>query len=724
MLFGISDIDLMDKNKIKILDGIAGSGKSTASYSELSRLGSKFIMASFSNALRFAASDKFGCDTTTLCSAMFNNRPFPRSSFKELDPKYDTIIADEILLDGVENLNWIRENVGKCNIIALTDRRQMLSAESGSAALNVFDKLIKRKDVIYVEISETKRARNKKTKDIYDMLFNINSNMLFSVDDMVKMIGCDVINFSDIDYNDDNAYICHSNVIEHEVYKRFDLSTNRNNRLIPKNHISRERNVNVNKYPILDQMTATAKRVNSYLQVASTGSCTRFQGREVEVGKECYFIVEEGSIFTGREIYTVCTRCQDIDSLHIVKINIEHYKDPETINNLRTAYSVRLDIPNHDKKYKQVGVSDMAKIIKEYGVEGQHYKTDIITSGDNIIYSTITGGALGNIADVIELDDGVEVKFKKRARGRVTTIRSITKKDTTMHFDYMPKVYSILKTDIKPPRVINPKRCAKADFDKMCDIYSAFPTILHKCKMPKAGSLFTERDDNLLNFYLYKGDKVTKNSLITEDLYNLIGDAEYVFSTEYQIGCELGHYTYEQSRASKEKKKNINKNFLWGTLESKMYKSEYSVIDGKVEKVYVKYEQNNLELVACALFSSLSIIMLNAISSIKAKKFIVAVDGLYYNGDKDPVLPEWCDYRIEDKFLCRLLESDDDEKYHYIIKKSYDDPPTEKDIKREKEKERIKNKRANMTEEERAAARAKDAERKRLARAKKKAEQL
>ena len=42
MIFGISDKDLMDKNKVKIINGIAGSGKSTSTVNELRKLGSLF----------------------------------------------------------------------------------------------------------------------------------------------------------------------------------------------------------------------------------------------------------------------------------------------------------------------------------------------------------------------------------------------------------------------------------------------------------------------------------------------------------------------------------------------------------------------------------------------------------------------------------------------------------------------------------------------------------
>ena len=86
---------------------------------------------------------------------------------------------------------------------------------------------------------------------------------------------------------------------------------------------------------------------------------------------------------------------------------------------------------------------------------------------------------------------------------------------------------------------------------------------------------------------------------------------------------------------------------------------------------YVKYARNNLELVACALWSKLCCIMLDAIDSVGAKKYFVATDCLYYNGDKMPVFPEWCDYRIEDKLMERMCGKDENKKYDNIIYKTY-----------------------------------------------------
>lgn len=713
MIFGISDQDLLDKSKIKIINGIAGSGKSTSTVSELERLGEKFCLASFSNALKFAASDKFGCTTDTICGLCFKNSPYPRSAEKEVT-EFSTVILDEILLDGIECINWMKHNVGKVNIICLTDSRQMLQAENAEAVIKTFNRLIKTKKIVYVELDKTKRARNPETVAMYDDLFNIESKQIYTLDQVQKMFDCDIVDFNTISYNAKNTYICHSNRIEHEVYKSYDLSTNRSNNLIPKNHIARNRKVDFSKYPICDQITATEKKVNAYLQVSNVATPTRFQGKEVEVGNDLYFIVEEGNMFTGREIYTVGTRCQDKKSIHIAIIKVDEYKDPTTINGMKVISNVkRLDLDVEDKTFHRVQGFDIDKIIEKHGEFGQYYYRDIITSGDNVVYSSKSSSALKGFCD-IEEDKGVmTVTYKKKTGGAKRSIQSIVKKDVTMHFDFMPRVYEILNADVNPARINNPASAKNKDFDKLCDLYSAFPTILHFAPMPAAGFLYEEYDKDLLNWYVYHGDKVTNGALITEALADKIGESEYVFSTAKQTGCELGHYTYEQAHASKEKKANVNKNFLWGILEKNYYDKEIVSMDGQAFVRYVKHPKNNLELISCALWSELSLIMLNAIDSIKATSFVVKTDGLFYNGDKIPKFPPQYDFRIEDKKAERLFGKIESEKYGYVDHKTYDDPPTEN----EKAKERMRKKRASMTEEEKAIARAKDAERKRKKRA-------
>lgn len=692
MIFGISDEDFKNKNILKILDGCAGSGKSTQAVSELKRIGSNFCLASFSNALKFAAADRFGCNVDTICGLEFINNPYPRSAEKDVT-EFDTVVNDEILLDGIECINWMKHNIGKVNIIALTDSKQMLSAENSSQVLKAFTKLCKSKNVIYVNITETKRARNDETKQMYEQLYNLESDMLYSVNRCKEIFGCDIINFEDVEFSDSNAYICHSNIIEHEVYKSYDISSRRDITLIPKNQIARSQKVDLSRYPICDQITATDKKIAAYCQASAIATPTRYQGREIEVGDQLYFIVEEDSVLTGREIYTVGTRVQDKKSIHIAIIKVSTYEDPKSIGGIPVVKVKRLDIPDHDKKFKQINNIEMAKLVKENGDPNSFYLNDFVSSGDNIIYSTNNESSLKSFADITYDKGDITVTYSAKKGGAIQSIRSTVKKDTTMHFDFMPKVYEIVNGDINPPRINNPKGCNKKQFSKYCDINSAFPTMLHFCDMPAAGYIYEEYDSDLLNFYIYEGDVVTNGSLITEDLAKRLGNSRYVFSTSKQIGCELGHYTYRECMTSSDKKDKIRKNFKWGIMYRGYYARTVVVKDGCQCLRYVKNKRDNLQLVACCVWSALCCVMLDAIKSINAKEFMVATDGLYYNGPVDPILPDWCKYRIEDKDMERLCGKGD-EKYSNITYKNYDDLPSDADLKKARDRERKRLKRA------------------------------
>lgn len=687
MVFGISEKDFFDKNKLKIIDGIAGAGKSTTVEKYLEQHNETFCMASFSNALKFAAQDKFDCDVDTICGLCFVNNPYPRTAEREVT-EFNTVVLDEVLLDGMETLNWCKHNIGKVNIIVLTDSHQMLAVENSATVLNEFNKICKRKDVIYTNVTTTRRARTPGTEGLFYNLFNVESNMLFNLKDAQRLLMCDVIKFEDISYDPMHTYICHSNKIEHEVYKRYDLTSKRDIPLVPKNHISRNRNVDISKYPICDQISATEKRLDSYLQVANVATPTRFQGKEVIQGTECYFIVEDNSFFTGRELYTVGTRCQDRKSIHIVVMSIEEYRGPDKIRNVEVVKAKHLNIPDHDKTFKHVNQSEMANIIKEYGDPGVYYNTDYILSDDNVIYATCNMDKLATFCNINEDPDNYTVTIRKQKKGgRITNIRSIAKKDPSMHFDYMDRVYDIVKSEVSPPRIVNPKGCQKADFDRYVDINSAHPTMLHYAPMPKAGMIYTKRSDDLLNFYIYKGKKLNTGALITEELANRVGDSEYVFSTEKQMGCQIGHYTYEQCFTSVEKKKKVKNNFLWGILEKGYYSMEDVAKDGEISSKYVKHPNRTLELVACALWSALDCVMLDAIDSLGIKDFVVATDGIYYNSNKSPVIPDWCHYRIEDKLRERLCGKVEGQKYSNIIFKTYEDLPTENQLKVRKRKQ-------------------------------------
>lgn len=684
MIFGVpDDIFLTMKYNPVVLDGMAGCAKTTTTINLYFSHNMKVLYTGFSNALKNAIKNKFGCDAKTVCGGCFINSPCMYAEEADIEG-YDVIIIDEILLSNRKIYKWIQHHKDKIKIVVLTDSKQMLSVDNSDGAFRDFKRLCDLKTTYYVQIKETKRARTEETRQMYHELYDLESNMLFNVQDLQRLYGCGIMKFEDLEFDEKNAYICHTLDLELMTFEKFDLSSRKDIELVAKKHIAAEEYPDIDKYPIVPQKTANIKNVPSYFQPACCGTPIRFQGKEVAQDAKCYYIIEEKSLFTGREVYTVGTRCQDKNSIVLVIANVERDQGPREIRNIEVVDCKTLDIPDHDKIYHHVDMNDMAKIIKQYGDPNVYYRTDYVTSGQNIIYSILDNSELNEFAIINEDPDNYTVTFKNRStRGPVRTINSFSKRDMTMNFTYMDKVYSIVKSDINHPQIKNKANLSKNDFDRLCDINSAFETILHFAPMPKAGQLFTERADDRLNFYKYHGKVVTNGSIITEALAEKLGDSEYMFSTEKQIGCEMGHYTYEQCFTSQEKKKASKENFKWGILYRNYYDDISVCKNGEVSTKYVKKPKNNLELIASAIWSELCLIMLNAKDSVKAKDFFVVVDGLFYNGDLIPKLPEWCDFRIDDKVAERLLGKRDD-KYAYVIYKTYDYLPTNNELKYKK----------------------------------------
>ena len=165
---------MLDKNKIKVIDGIAGAGKSSALHKFLIDNKITYLRTTSTNKLRRDAMSRFPeCRCTTTCSGLFNNdrkQGGYYTSPKEEIPE-DTIVIDEILQTSTKVLDWCLENVGKKNIIITTDSHQMLAVGQSYYLLNKYREFIQNKNVDYFEVMTTLRARDERTKEIFYELY-------------------------------------------------------------------------------------------------------------------------------------------------------------------------------------------------------------------------------------------------------------------------------------------------------------------------------------------------------------------------------------------------------------------------------------------------------------------------------------------------------------------------------------------------------------------------
>ena len=91
---------ILDKKVIKVIDGIAGAGKSSALHKFLMTHLKSYLRTTSTNKLRRDAMSRFPeCRCTTTCSGLFNN-DIRRGGYYD-SPKEeiaeDTIVIDEIL---------------------------------------------------------------------------------------------------------------------------------------------------------------------------------------------------------------------------------------------------------------------------------------------------------------------------------------------------------------------------------------------------------------------------------------------------------------------------------------------------------------------------------------------------------------------------------------------------------------------------------------------------
>ena len=165
---------MLDKKTIKIIDGIAGAGKSSALHKFLMNHLKGYLRTTSTNKLRRDAMSRFPeCRCTTTCSGLFHNdvkKGGYYSSPKDDIPE-DTIVIDEILQTSSKVLDWCLENVGKKNIIITTDSHQMLAVGQSLYLLEKYKEFCKNENVAYFEVMTTLRARNEETAKIFYELY-------------------------------------------------------------------------------------------------------------------------------------------------------------------------------------------------------------------------------------------------------------------------------------------------------------------------------------------------------------------------------------------------------------------------------------------------------------------------------------------------------------------------------------------------------------------------
>lgn len=131
MIFSFSDEDFLNPNLVKVVYGVAGRGKSSIINEFFKQRNIPFLWTTSTNKLKRDAIERYGCEASTVCSALFTSEN-GRFYIEEKDPECHTVIIDEILQTSPKVLEWIKNHKGRYNIIVMTDTHQMLAREDGA----------------------------------------------------------------------------------------------------------------------------------------------------------------------------------------------------------------------------------------------------------------------------------------------------------------------------------------------------------------------------------------------------------------------------------------------------------------------------------------------------------------------------------------------------------------------------------------------------------------
>ena len=719
--FGITNEEMLDPNKIKVITGIAGSAKSSNIDKIFKEFGEPYHRFTSTNKLKNDSEMRFGCQSFTICGGLFTSKDGV-FYIEEKETKIKNVVIDEILQSNIKVLNWCKNNVGKVNIIITTDEKQMLVPMTGEKFLKEFEEFKKLPYILNINLLKSYRPRNEETEQFYYELFN-------NVDNSENMFRkyknrFNIINFKELKYNNNDIFITHTNNLEEFLYNEFNISTRRDLNFILKGSIASKKNIkNLEKYPILCQNQIN-KKINGYLQPWNISTPTRYQGSEVNEKQRLYYLIEPHSYITNREFYTVLTRCYNMESLVLVICKIPKTEELKTFHgkkikkagifeineNFTFKNGETLEEKEQNKNGKklllnQAEFNELLTIVKdttetEYSKEFIKYKNTFITSGK------------GN-KNAEEQNQKAKTKY---------TIQSLIKKEGQFDYNFINEIYKIFEEhDINNfiyPYSTNYSHDKKKEQEYYIDLFSSYPHLFDSARLPIKGKLYTTEDPNKMNFYIYLGSSehiptITKGSIITDELYKFLkedksNEFEYLFTTDYTIGCQMGHFLHDKAHKSIETKKEL-KGLHYGFLQKKyiegIHGSQYQILlNGKPSKIHQDYEYyiinkaQKYEILMTAIVSFQCYILLSL------QKYIyndfnsgtIIVDAFYFSGFEN--VEKVKTYMLNNfKYIdFRIKEN---KKEEIITFQSYEPLKTRKQIKTEQRREQRKRKKEEQKAE-------------------------
>lgn len=656
-VFNVSRETWLNPDKVKILDGIAGSAKSSTLDAFFKAENIEYTRLTSTNKLKRDALERYGGAVYTIASGLFTNED-GCFYLEEKEIESRTIVIDEVLQTSTKVFEWVRKHVGKMNIIICTDSRQMLTPVGGLTMLEKFNEFKQEPFCELVELTETKRAVNEYSRKLFNFCYyHVGDD--FPLFGYLKKTFNKVDGLENISYDPRNAYICHTNDIEKYVYDTWSLYHAYDLDLIPKGGIASKNIAISDKYPITPQKL-TNKRTKSYYQISNVGTVIRYQGTEVLQGRKLYFIVESFSKVDNREFYTMLSRCKDCRDIVIVTVSVPRddeltsfngkpIKEKETVTatsdmELSDGTTVADHIEN-----KKIDVKTMSEILRSAG------------NKNGVCFST--GGVYV---------DGqyIKVDYTKDRQKPKLTIQGLLNKDSEIKCSYMNSFLRTFESiqngidgdfvDTLTPATVkewlDPNETAKprTEFAYACDLFSAYSHVLAYGNIP-AGHDFAQRPetlaDNIYNttieednekvdFYMYTGSTLFSfGTLLTGDIVRYVQPratfpAVYIGSAPRLERCKMGETLIAKAYNSVESKAEV-KGVHYGYLE-KSYLEGLDFENGEAG-AYVINKENTNQLLMVAIKSELALTTLKIREAIDGDitKKPVCVDCVYFDTEEN-----------------------------------------------------------------------------------------
>ena len=701
---------LFDSNFIKVLDDIAGSGKSSRLDAIFKARGLDYYRFTSTNKLKRDALERYGGHADTIAGGLFTTDDGAFFSAQKDLPAGAIVVIDEILQTDRRVINWIEEHRGACNIFVLTDTRQMLAPSHGGALLEAFERLKHAPYTCVISMGDTLRARDEATRAIYWDCYNSVSTGGSLYYEHAKNMPH--VSFSELAYSSEAVYITHTNADEKALYNRFSLSDRYELDLIPKGSIARKPPKNPGKYPILPQADVTA-RLYGYYQIANIGTPTRYQGSECKDGHTLYYLIQPGARVEAREWYTVVTRAylsRDIVIVDMPKREKAELKTYFSRPVKRTAwYSLDgFELSEKEKQGKiprleRERIQEALKYVKD--TEDTHYKKDGFKVDGKLVLTVKEDDTLQKVSmsGLLTKEPCFKYSFMTDFYKRYEYAQMHTYGDI---FSYTPNGAMMKARDWG---------LVKGDYMYGIDICASYPHILAKCKLPIDGSFNTndtdeeamqDTSDTAYSFativdshYIPDGAIVSVETILKLQEMGDRCKALWIGTSRAKKGSLMGARLLDMATECKETNE-ARKAVRYGLAErSFLYPCEY---DGKgTPTAYALEEQNAHAPLMWAIKDAQARAMLTIYQAIYGNlpdQGLTIADGMYFNFYEDIKKLGSKLHKLLPDFDFRIFRNSEEDKHGEILYQTYEDLKSRTELQNERKRlaERARRERRKM----------------------------